>query len=331
MEQNNKAAVAVVGAGYWGKNLIRNFHALGVLRAIVDSDPKTRQTAEQGYPGVAVTQDLGELLRRPDINAVALATPAETHFQLACQCILAGKDVFVEKPLSLNVEDGERLVALAREKGRTLMVGHLLQYHPAVVRLKQLVAAGELGPLQYIYSNRLNLGKIRTEENILWSFAPHDISVILSLVGHLPISVVCHGSHFLTQGIADVTLSHLTFGDGVAAHIFVSWLHPFKEQKLVIVGEKSMAVFNDTEPENKLLLYPHVINWKSGVPAPERREAVAVAVDKVEPLQEECRSFVEAVETGRPPRTDGAEGLDVLKTLSACQLSMEQGGRVITL
>ncbi|MBI5816652.1 MAG: Gfo/Idh/MocA family oxidoreductase [Nitrospinae bacterium] len=323
--------VAVIGAGYWGKNLVRNFHSLGALKSVCDSDPNTLAGFQRQYPGVCGASTVKEVLDDPEVNAVAIATPAETHYSLAVACLEAGKAVYVEKPLCLNVDDGEKLLKLAVDKKTILMVGHLLQYHPAVIALKKLVHGGELGRLQYIYSNRLNLGKIRTEENILWSFAPHDISVILSLTRQTPDSVASFGSYFLHKTIADVTLSNLTFPSGVSAHIFVNWLHPFKEQKLVVVGDRKMAVFNDMEPEEKLLLYPHVINWRGGVPVPDKKEAIKVELEKTEPLENECRSFIRAVETGVPPFTDGREGLDVLRVLTACQASMEQGGRVISL
>lgn len=331
MKERADVKVAVIGGGYWGKNLIRNFHTLGALHLVCDSDAETLESMARRHPGVKTSTRAEDAFRDPDINAVVIATPAETHYALAHAALTAGKAVFVEKPLALNVEEGEELVRLAGERRLILMVGHLLQYHPAVMRLRELVKEGELGRLQYIYSNRLNLGKIRTEENILWSFAPHDISVILALTGHLPESVVSFGSYFLNKRIADVTLSSMTFPEGINAHIFVSWLHPFKEQTLVVVGDRKMAVFDDVEPEDKLTLYPHSINWRNGVPVPDKREAQKVDVGRTEPLLEECESFLKAVITGAAPITDGHEGLNVLRVLTACQSSMENGGRVVQL
>ena len=199
------------------------------------------------------------------------------------------------------------------------MVGHLLQYHPAVLRLKNLVEKGELGRIRYIYSNRLNLGKIRREENILWSFAPHDISVILSLVGEMPDTIEAQGGNYLHDRIADVTVTLLSFPSGVKAHIFVSWLHPFKEQKLIVVGDRQMVVFNDVEKENKLLLYPHVITWKNHLPIPSKAEAKPILVDSIEPLKAECLHFLDCIQTRQTPRTDGEEGLRVLTVLQRCQ------------
>jgi len=213
------------------------------------------------------------VLSRDDIQGVVISTPAETHFNIARESLLAGKHVYVEKPLVLKEEEGHELIALAQKKNLVLMVGHLLQYHPIFMRLKEMARAGELGRINYIYSNRLNLGKIRREENILWSFAPHDISMILSLAGEEPESLVTTGGNYLHQKIADVTTTHMEFPSGLRAHIFVSWLHPFKEQKLVVVGDKKMAVFDDTLSwEDKLLLYPHQINWKNNMPVPTKAD-----------------------------------------------------------
>jgi UDP-2-acetamido-3-amino-2,3-dideoxy-glucuronate N-acetyltransferase len=245
------------------------------------------------------------------------------------RALLAGKDVLVEKPLCLSVKEGQKLVTLASETQRVLMVGHLLWYHPAVLRLKELIEHGELGRIQYIYSNRLNLGKIRREENILWSFAPHDISVILGLVGEMPEAVAAQGGNYLHDGIADVTVSLLSFPSGVKAHIFVSWLHPFKEQTLVVVGSRQMAVFDDVEEENKLLLYPHVITWRNHVPIANKAEAKSIPLDPGEPLRAECLHFLECIQTRQPSRTDGQEGLRVLTVLQQCQEALGGKGLLV--
>jgi UDP-2-acetamido-3-amino-2,3-dideoxy-glucuronate N-acetyltransferase len=314
--------VAVVGAGYWGKNLVRNFHSLNALGAICDSDLERLGAFKQQYPSARMYADYSEVLREKTIRAVAIATPAEAHADAVKEALLAGKDVFVEKPLCLSVEEGEALVALAKKNDRILMVGHLLWYHPAVLKLKDLIAKGELGRLQYIYSNRLNLGKIRREENILWSFAPHDISVILGLLNETPDGIRAQGGNYLHQQIADVTISLLAFPSGVKAHIFVSWLHPFKEQKLVVVGDRKMAVFDDLEKKDKLLLYPHSIDWKNHIPVPNKAEAQPVELDTREPLQAECQHFLDCVVSRSRPRTDGEEGLRVLSVLQRCQQAL---------
>lgn len=253
---------------------------------------------------------------------MAIAAPAVLHASLARRALEAGKHVFVEKPLALQVDEAEALCTLADERDRRLMVGHLLQYHPAFIKLRQLVRDGVLGRLQYLYSNRLNLGKVRREEDILWSFAPHDLSMILSLVGQEPSEVTATGGYYLHKAIADVTTTHLAFPNGEQAHVFVCWLHPFKEQKLVVVGELAMAVFDDGEPwEHKLLLYPHKIEWRQlgaggAIPVPQRAEADPVAVEAGEPLRLECRHFLDCIESGCRPLTDGREGVRVLRVLS---------------
>ena len=317
--------VAVVGTGHWGRNLVRNFANLGALVAISDRDLATagQLSEEHGVPAVPFE----ELLGRADLDAVVIAAPAALHYELASRALEAGKHTFVEKPLALDLGEAEKLCELAEGARRVLMVGHLLQYHPVFLRLKELTAAGELGRVQYLYSNRLNLGRIRREEDILWSFAPHDISMILGLVGSEPESVWAVGSKYLHQSIADVTTTHLAFPAGERAHIFVSWLHPSKEQRLVVVGDRGMAVFDDGQPwESKLVLYRHRIEWRDGRPEPVRATGEAVGVDASEPLELECRHFLDAVATGRSPRTDGREGLRVLRVLQAAALAMVAGG-----
>ncbi len=239
--------IAIIGAGYWGKNLVRNFHQLGVLKTICDGAHPIREEMSKTYPDVFITANVADVLKDDDITGVVIAAPAALHFEIAEKVLQAGKHVFVEKPLSLTHGDGEQLVRLAAERQKTLFVGHILHYHAAVIRLKEMIKAGEIGRLQYIYSRRLSLGKIRREENILWSFAPHDISLILSLTGEEPSYVDSVGSNFLHARIADVTMTNLKFPSGIGAHIFVSWLNPYKEQKLVIVGSNGMFVFDDTD------------------------------------------------------------------------------------
>lgn len=320
------SGVAVIGSGYWGRNLVRNFHALGALRLICDTNETLLEKFREQYPGVGTCLALSEALRSEDVAGVVVATPAETHAAVAREALAAGKHVFVEKPLALDEAEAAALARQAADAGLTLMVGHLLQYHPVFIRLKELVAAGELGRIDYIYSNRLNLGKIRREENILWSFAPHDISMILSLAGEAPARVLATGGAYLHREIADVTTTHLDFPSGLKAHVFVSWLHPFKEQKLVVVGEKKMAVFDDTLAwEDKLLLYAHAINWKDHMPAPVKAEAERSVAPQAEPLRMECAHFLECMATGKRPKTDGAEGLAVLRVLNAAQRAMDRG------
>jgi UDP-2-acetamido-3-amino-2,3-dideoxy-glucuronate N-acetyltransferase len=322
--------VCVVGAGRWGRNLVRNFHALGALRMVCDAGEEALAGALQAAPGAIGVRSLTEALRDPEVRALVIASPAEMHAAMAHEALSADRDVFVEKPLALALAEGRALVELAERRGRTLMVGHLLQYHPAVDRLREMIEAGELGKLQYAYSNRLNLGRIRSEENILWSFAPHDIDVLLLLLGERPARVSAHGGCYLHHRIADVTVSTLEFPSGVRAHIFVSWLHPVKEQRLILVGDRRMAVFDD-QADHKLVVYPHTIEWKGRQPIPVPGTATPVPVPVEEPLRRECLEFLRARRDRRPPRTDGPSGLRVLEVLEACQRSLESNGEPVAL
>jgi len=324
--------IAVVGSGYWGKNLVRNFHDLGALVAVCDKDPGVLEKFQKEYQGISAIKDIDQLLGNSllQVEAVAISTPAVTHYDFAKRCLMAGKHVFVEKPLALTGEEGQDLIEIAEKNHLTLMVGHILQYHGAVVKLKEVIDSGGLGKIQYLYSNRLNIGKIRAEENILWSFAPHDISVILMLLREMPESVCATGGAYLQQKIPDTTLTTLDFQSGVKAHIFVSWLHPFKEQKLVVVGDKKMAVFDDISDE-KLMLYPHRIEWLNRIPIAAKAEAEVVKVEMDEPLKVECTHFIDCVANGQQPITDGREGLRVLQVLQASQQSLNENGRKISL
>ncbi|BBO73537.1 oxidoreductase [Desulfosarcina widdelii] len=327
---NKPPRLAVIGSGYWGKNLVRNFHQIGALDLICDRSEDLLANFHEQYADIKTCLALSDVLKDAAIDGVAIATPAETHYGLAKEALLGGKHVYVEKPLVLNEREGEELIELARERKLVLMVGHLLQYHPIFIKLKELALDGELGRINYIYSNRLNLGKIRREENILWSFAPHDISMILSLAEDEPETVQTTGGYYLHKKIADVTTTHLDFKSGLKAHIFVSWLHPFKEQKLVVVGDQKMAVFNDTKPwENKLWLYPHEIKWEHNMPVPAKAEPEKVEVPEEEPLRQECLHFLHCIAAGRQPVTDGEEGLRVLRVLNASQRSLDMNGQSV--
>ncbi len=322
------SSIAVIGCGYWGKNLVRNFNQLGALATVVDTTAAGRALAAQLAPGVEVTSSVAQGLAA-GIAGVVIATPAETHYDLARQALEAGKDVFVEKPLALTYEQGARLVRLAEERERILMVGHVLEYHPAILRLHELVRSNALGKVQYIYSNRLSLGKVRREENILWSFAPHDVAVILRLMGSMPFEVVACGGSYVQPNIADVTVTHLLFDNGVRAHIHVSWLHPFKEQRLVVVGSHKMASFDDVS--KKLLLYDQRVDIKEGEPVPVKGDGDEVAFAGDEPLRLECEAFLGAIAARSLPLTDGHSGLRVLKVLQAAQRSLVMNGKPVTL
>ena len=318
-----RKSIAVVGSGYWGRNLVRNYHSLGALRWICDAEPRTLSALRTEYPDVRITTRFDEVIADPDVAGVAVAVPPALHHEVAIRALDAGKDVYVEKPLALEVAHAGEMIANAKRRDRILMVGHLLQYHPAFVKLKELAEQGELGRVQYIYSNRLSLGQIRREENALWSFAPHDISMILSLAKEMPDQVTAVGGNYLHKSLADVTTTHLSFPSGIQAHVFVSWLHPFKEHKLIVVADEKMAVFEDTQPwTKKLALYPHSIKWKRGAPVPEKGEVEYVAVAEAEPLTVECQTFLECIATRRRPLTDGEEGYRVLQVLDHAQRSL---------
>ena len=320
--------IAVIGNGYWGKNLVRNFHSLGVLKCVCDTRSEALGEAHTLF-GVDTCSSLEALVCDPDIQGVAIAAPAVQHYQITKEFLLAGKDVYVEKPLALRVEEGRELVEIAESQHRILMVGHILQYHPAILKLKELIGSGELGRIQYIYSSRLNWGKLRTEENILWSFAPHDISAILFLLDEMPTSVTATGGAYINPQIFDTTLTACEFDSGAKAHIFVSWLHPFKEQKLVIVGTNKTAVFDDVEKERKLTLNSHHIDWLNRHPVARRDEGVVVPLPADEPLRMECEHFIESMVTRRTARTDGRNGVQVLEVLDACERSLHSHATMV--
>lgn len=317
-------AIAHVGHGYWGRNLARNFHELGHLAAVVDPDAKAAETAAKAYGVNAATFE--GVLADSAIQAVSLATPAGLHFNQAKAALEAGKHVFVEKPLALDIGEAEQLCRLAEERGLVLMVGHLLQYHPIYIKLREMVEAGELGRLLYVYSNRLSLGKFRAEENVLWSFAPHDLSMILGLFGEEPSNVTAQGNVSFLPGIADMATVQMHFPAGGSGHVQVSWMHPFKEQRLVVIGDKAMAVFEDSLPnwDDKLVVYRHVIDTSGAVPDPRKAEAERIPVEKSEPLKAECRHFASCIESGQKARTDGREGLAVLRVLDKAEKALKQ-------
>lgn len=315
--------IAQIGCGHWGKNLARNFSEIDALGAVVDGNPETAKKMSESY-GVPVT-DFASALQNDSISGIALATPAETHGNLALQAIAAGKHIYVEKPLALAPNEAEQVIAAAADAGVCLMVGHLLQYHPVFIAMCKLVTDGKIGKLRYLYSNRMSLGKFRTEENVLWSFAPHDFSMILSLVNEEPDMVSAQGAAFVTSGIADWCTTQFAFPSGVRGHVQTSWLHPFKEQRLVVIGENGMLVFEDSLPEwdKKLAFYNHSIDTDGPAPVPTKADVEYIEVEQGEPLKDECRHFVHCIETGSTPRTDGTEGLRVLKALDQAEIQLQ--------
>ncbi len=316
--------IAVIGCGDWGKHLVRNFHGLGVLHTVSEPSPVVSEYLTDTYGDGIRVGSLSEILANDEVTGVAIASPAVTHAKLVREALDANKDVFVEKPLCLSATEGAELIHLANEKERILMVGHLLWYHDAVLRLREFMHRGDLGRIQYIYANRLNIGKLRREENVLWSFAPHDISIMLGLLGEMPESVQAQGCNILHNCIADTTVSLLSFPSGVCAHIYVSWLHPFKEHRLVVVGDRKMAVLDDTlHWDQKLQLYPHTVVWSGQAPIANKAEVEYVKLDESEPMRQECMHFIECIQSRTRPRTDGEEALRVLKVLNACQQSLQ--------
>ena len=331
--------LAIAGIGAWGRNLLRNFYNLsaGHLELVCDKDEQRLAYAKKTYAEIETTSDYKDVLARDDIEAVVIATPPRNHFEMALAAIEAGKDVFVEKPLVLSVADGEKLVEAAEQANRILMVGHIMVYHPATLYLKSLMDQDELGRIYYLYASRVNLGKVREIENALWSFAPHDVSIILFLLEKDPVRITATGSAYLQPGIEDVAFLTMHFGDGTMAHIHVSWLDPHKDRKLVIVGSKKMAVFDDTQASEKIRLYDKGVTTRQDYETYGEYLSIRTGdilipqVKSSEPLMEECRHFLECIEKRERPRSDGGEGLRVLKVLDAAQRSLEAGGAPVNL
>ncbi len=324
--------VGVAGLGYWGPNLARNFAAVPgcELAWCCDSSEQARARVGAAFPGARLTADLGDLLADPQLDAVVLATPVPTHADLACEVLRAGKHCFVEKPLALSVADAQRAVAAAAQSGRILMVGHLLEYHPGVQKLKDLTDSGGLGQIYYIYGNRLNLGKLRADENALWSLGAHDVSVVLYLAGEEPTEIVAHGEAYVRDGVEDVVFCFLRFASGLAAHLHLSWLDPHKERRFTVVGSRQMATFDDMELERKLTVYDKGFDQDArsyGEYITRSGDTFSPRVANVEPLRIECEHFVQCIRSGTAPRSDGASGLRVVRVLEALEASLRSSRR----
>lgn len=327
MLRDDLPLVAVVGAGYWGKNLVRNFYHLGVLKTVFDERPAAAAAQTAEFPGLEAARSLADILGDEAVAGVAIAAPATAHFRLARQCLMAGKHVFVEKPLTLDPQEGRQLADLADEKRLTLMVDHILQNHPAYVRLRELAESGALGRIRHVISRRRSLGQIRLEENALWEFAPHDVSMVLGLTGAMPVKAAATGGSWVTPGLEDTVEGHLAFPGGARADISVGWLNPYKEQTLIVVGSEKMAVFDDTAPwPEKLKLYAHKIEWPGQRPVPAKAPAEAVELREAEPLKAQCLDFINAMNGGKKPASDGREGVRVLTVLEALARSLAGGG-----
>ena len=314
---NNKKFLGLIGCGYWGKNLLRDFNFFGVLKSVSDVNLKAKNEVSKISKDILYKSNYREILKDNEISSVAIATPAKSHYRLVRECLIAKKNVFVEKPLCLDYSDGKKLVLLAKKNKVKLMVGHLMLYHPAFKKMIESIKKGKIGKIRYIYSNRLALGKLRREEDVLWSFAPHDISMIMELVDEKLINVKAFGAKYLNKKVADTTITLLKFKNKIKAHIFVSWLHPYKDQRLIVVGEKGMLVFADIlKKDKKLVFYNHKIGWDKDIPKVHKSEGETIPFDyKSEPLKVECKAFIDWIVQGKKPLSEGEEGLRVLKVL----------------
>jgi predicted dehydrogenase len=319
--------IGVVGLGYWGPNLARNFLAIPgcEVKWLCDASEQARAKVAQTIPDARLSDDIDELLQDGELDAVVLATPVPSHAELATRALQAGKHCFVEKPLATNVEDAQRAVTAAEQAGKTLMVGHLLEYHPAVAQLKDLVDGGELGELYYLYGNRVNLGKLRADENALWSLGAHDVSVVLHLIDEDPVECTAHGRSYVREGVEDVVFCYLRFPSGVVAHLHLSWLDPHKERRLTVVGSRRMATFDDMRLEGKLTVWDKGFDEDSrswGEYVARSGESFSPRIANVEPLRVECEHFVQCLSTGAQPKSDGKSGLRVVGVLEALQSSL---------
>jgi predicted dehydrogenase len=325
-------SVGVVGLGYWGPNLARNFDAIPgcELRWLCDPSARALERPARSFPNARVTSELAELLADEELDAVVLATPVPSHASLAIEVAEAGKHCFVEKPLATTAADAERAVQAASSAQRILMVGHLLEYHPAVDRLKELIDAGELGTLYYLYGNRLNLGVLREDENALWSLGAHDVSVVLRLIGDEPEECLAHGASYVREGVQDVVFCYLRFPSGIVAHLHLSWLDPHKERRLTVVGARRMATFDDMLIERKLTIYDKGFDEDSrswGEYIARSGDVFSPQISNSEPLRIECEHFIDCIRTGSEPRSDGNSGLRVVRVLEALQRSLDEGER----
>jgi len=330
--------VAVVGAGAWGRNHIRVFSEMPKVRLkyICDSDPSKLSSIQKSYPQSKIVENLEPILQDPEVRGVVVASSAVSHYSLSKKILLADKDVLIEKPMALNLEDAEEMIEIAERKGQILMVGHLLIYHPVVDRLKKMVASGELGKIHYIYTQRVNLGVIRQDENALLSFAPHDLSVILYLVEEKPVVVSAHGESYIQEGIEDVVFLSLRFSDGKMANIHLSWLDPHKLRRVTIVGSKKMVVFDDMETSEKLKIYDKGVGSPSYDTYAEylslRFGDITIPnIKMVEPLRAEAEHFIHCIESRAKPKTGGRDGLEVVRILTAAQQSLKEKGSPVNL
>ena len=335
----SKASIALCGIGNWGKNLVKHFHELGALGGLCDRRPEVLAALSKIYKGIACTTSYEEILKNPAINAVAIAVPTPDHYSFAKKALLAGKNVFVEKPIALKISHAQELCRVARRKKLKLMVGHLLLYHPAILKLKEIIQNRELGELYYLYTQRLNLGQVRKDENAMWSLAPHDISVLLHLFSSKPVSISAHGHSYIqkSRGIEDVIFINFRFADGRSAHIHLSWLDPHKVRRITLVGSKKMVVFDDMEQIDKLRVFDKGVDHTKTNPSLISSLVLRVGgvhvpfVENIEPLKAECAHFVSCIENNTEPRSNGKNGVEVLRILEAASKSLKLGGKNVRL
>jgi len=327
-------STALIGYGYWGPNLARNLYQNRSARLSLICDSAAERLADVArlYPGVRTSDDAAAVFSDPDIEAVVIATPVRTHYALARAALERGKHVLVEKPLALSAAECSDLIALARSRHRTLMVGHTFEYNPAVLKIKEFIEKGEIGQVYYIYSNRVNLGRVQRDVNVLWSIAPHDVSILLYLLGTMPLQVSARGATFLSEGIEDVVFMTLTFPNNILAHVHASWLDPSKVRRMTIVGSRKMIIYDDVDPEAKIKMYDKGV-YRKGDPIYgefqfrlHSGDIYIPKIDMSEPLQIECAHFVECVRSGQQPRSDGESGRRVVSVLEAAQQSLASGG-----
>jgi len=336
---NQKVNIVQVGVGNWGKNLLRNFysHPKVNLKAVCDINDDTLAKVKKDFPSMQVIKSAETLFQDPEIDAAIIATQADTHYQYAKAFLENGKHVFVEKPMVLDLAHGEEIVALAEKKKKILMVGHILEYHPAFVKVKDIIDQGELGEVYYVYTSRVNLGVVRRNENSLWSFAPHDISIILMFINSKPLEVSCTGKAYLQPGIEDVVFATIHFEDKKMAHLHVSWLDPHKVRKVTVVGSKKMAVIDDMESSEKIRIHDKGVDFKGDYTQFGEYQSLRIGdilipyIKNQEPLKIECNKFIESIQTNTPPISDGQDGLKVVRILNAAQESLDKGGMPVKL
>lgn len=322
MSSNIKKNICVIGAGKWGQNHIRTLDSMDCLYGVVDNNISAINNIKTTYPDVKTFDNILDAMNN-EVDGFVIATPAPTHFKLAKDLIENKYNLLIEKPMTLNSEDAKKLVDMSSKYGTKLMVGHILLFHPAIIKIKELIDQNKIGKLQYIYSNRLNLGKVRTQENVFWSFAPHDISILQYLVKSYPIEVKSHGSSFLQPGIHDTTMTHLSYNDNIKAHIYLSWLHPFKEHRIVVIGSDGMLSFEDSSQSKEIIFYDKKVTFNDNIPIEKNGAEEIIFYDEKQPLKEELKYFISSFDNKNMNKSDASNGFDVIKILEQATNSLK--------